>query len=233
MAIATTTAILLARPSWHGEPQPGRDHDGLQGDRRSFPRRPRRSPGETVVVSQDTTTVSIVVPMLLIPSHEDQHTLIAYNVLNNEFLGTQLSLPYGKRFGGSSEGWLVAVEENFSITLYKPFSIVKEGSRNNTDHIIRLPCLFPLEPYEDYLFPLEPYEYDYHVFKTIITADPLEIPNNCIVPVIFSDMYYLSFIRLGKDTAWIRVDVRTVLQFETFHDITYYNDRFYDVHFSG
>ncbi|GMN74806.1 hypothetical protein TIFTF001_053924, partial [Ficus carica] len=93
------------------------------------------------------------VPMLLIPCHEDQHTWSAYNVLNNEFLGTQLSVPYGKRFGGSSEGWLVAVEENFSVTLYKPFSMVKEGSRNNTDHTIRLPCLFPPEPYE---------EYDYH-----------------------------------------------------------------------
>ncbi|GMN30749.1 hypothetical protein TIFTF001_049634 [Ficus carica] len=58
MAIATTTAILLARPSWHGEPQPRRDHDGLQG-------RPSWFPGETTTVSigdrrdfLHTTTVS-------------------------------------------------------------------------------------------------------------------------------------------------------------------------------
>ncbi|GMN60857.1 hypothetical protein TIFTF001_029947 [Ficus carica] len=47
MAIATTTAILLARPSWHGEPQARRDHDGLHGDRGDF----RRTHRETVVVS--------------------------------------------------------------------------------------------------------------------------------------------------------------------------------------
>ncbi|GMN66362.1 hypothetical protein TIFTF001_035428 [Ficus carica] len=74
MAIATTTAILLARPSWHGEPQARRDHDGLpwrpswflgetttisREDRRGFTRKPRRSSLETVVVTEDTTTVSI------------------------------------------------------------------------------------------------------------------------------------------------------------------------------
>ncbi|GMN56658.1 hypothetical protein TIFTF001_025773 [Ficus carica] len=123
------------------------------------------------------------VPMLLIPSHEDQHTWSAYNVLNNEFLSTKLSILNGKRFGGSSEGWLVAVEDNFSVTLYKPFSMANDGSCSNTDLRIRLPSLFP---------PPCPEEWDYHVFKAIITADPIENPTDCIVVIDSTPYMFLE-----------------------------------------
>lgn len=80
--------------------------------------------------------------------------------------------------------------------------------------------------------PQRPEEYDYHVFKAIITADPIENPTDCIVVVIFSDLCNLSFIRLSKDATWIKVDFQTILQFETFVDVFYYEDRFYAIHVS-
>ena len=76
-------------------------------------------------------------PMLLVPNindTNDKHVWRIYNVMENKFLDSTLSIPYDKRFCGSSQGWLVFVHNDWSVSLYKPFS--------NKDSSIRLPCMF-------------------------------------------------------------------------------------------
>ena len=115
------------------------------------------------------------VPMLLLPNIEEEHTFRLYDVMDNKFLETKLSVPYSKRFSGSSQGWLISVDEKFGVTIYKPFSMVKESTSDKSiDTIIHLPCLFPAD--EDFVEV-----HDYHIPTATITADPLENPNDCIL----------------------------------------------------
>ncbi|PON53139.1 putative F-box protein [Trema orientale] len=170
------------------------------------------------------------VPMLLMPS-EDEYTWNIYNVMTNKFLELELLIPYGKRFCGSSKGWLVAVNKDWTVTLYKPYSMINDG--NSEDTRIQLPILFPVElesdddleqvDIQDYMeeFPNELEDcnqeepemaidpknvYDYHVYKALITADPLANPNECVVVVIFGDCRELAFIRISQDKTWTKIE---------------------------
>lgn len=45
-----------------------------------------------------------------------------YGILDNKFSTSKLILPpFDRPFGGSSEGWLVTLDESLAVTLYKPF----------------------------------------------------------------------------------------------------------------
>ncbi|CAL2242441.1 unnamed protein product [Prunus armeniaca] len=56
-------------------------------------------------------------PMLLIPTGKNG-IWRPFNVMDDRLLGSQLKL--GKRrFCGSSKGWLIAVEKDFTVTLTK------------------------------------------------------------------------------------------------------------------
>ncbi|PON63651.1 hypothetical protein PanWU01x14_129830 [Parasponia andersonii] len=155
--------------------------------------------------------------MHLIPS-KDAHVWNIYDVMDNKFLESELLMPYDKRFCGSSKGWLVAVNKDWTVTLYKTYSIVKD--RNNEDTCIQLPCLFPVEmesndnPEPEDIHDIEVFSseledsdqehvekaidpenvYDYQFYKALITADPLANPDECMVVVIFGDCNELAFI---------------------------------------
>ncbi|PON51037.1 hypothetical protein PanWU01x14_218950 [Parasponia andersonii] len=140
-------------------------------------------------------------------------------------------MPYGKRFYGCSKGWLVGVNKDWSVTLYKPHSMINDGDSEDT--LIRLPCLFPVElefeddleqeDIQDYMeefaneledsnqeepeMVIDPENvYDYHVYKALITADPLANPNECVVVVIFGGCRELAFIRIAQDKTWTKMN---------------------------
>ncbi|EXC57185.1 hypothetical protein L484_000735 [Morus notabilis] len=172
--------------------------------------------------------------MLLIPSEEQTWSI--YNTLDNKFLGTKLFVPYNKRFSGSSQGWLVAVNKDWTVTLYKPYSMVKGG--NNIDTNILLPCLFPpdLEGFFDPDGIIDYAEvYDYHIEKALLTADPLTNPNECMIVVIFGEMQELAIFRIAKDTTWTKINgydhdnKQIMLEIK---DICHHNNQIYavDVH---
>ena len=74
--------------------------------------------------------------MLIVPNKSDHiWDIYIYDPFSNNFIKSKLVIPYSKRFGGSSEGWLVTVNDDFTVTLYKPYSTVQE---NATIHLPRL-----------------------------------------------------------------------------------------------
>ncbi|PON66015.1 hypothetical protein PanWU01x14_112420 [Parasponia andersonii] len=174
--------------------------------------------------------------MLIVPS-EKENTWNIYDAVDNSFLESKLVIPYDRRFCGSSNGWLGTVNEDFTITIYKPFPLAKEKST------IHLPCLFPPkaedsedeeEEEEDVSEEEEEEEededeedvmsnigetYDGHVYKALITTDPLANPNDCMVIVIFGEFRDLAYIRPAKDTKWTRINVKWPL-----YDILLYKD---------
>ncbi|KAL5570093.1 hypothetical protein UlMin_026668 [Ulmus minor] len=154
--------------------------------------------------------------MLFIPCEEDEHLWTVYDIMDNKFLESKINLSYDKRFCGSSEGWLVAVNKDYTVSLYNPYSTLV-GNCNN----IQLPKLFPPGVEYDFEDESDDEDFDHHIFKATITADPLENPNDCTIAVIFSD-FELSFIRLGKDTTWTKVYRRGL-----FVEIMPYNNHFY------
>ncbi|KAL5570061.1 hypothetical protein UlMin_026636 [Ulmus minor] len=152
------------------------------------------------------------VPMLLIPIAEEKHLWTIYDIMNNKFLKSKLDFPYDKRFKrfcGSSGGWLMAVNDDYTLSLYKPYI--------NTS--IQLPSIFSPPPIDEDLVyddsesegssggyePLGGHEY--HILKFTITTDPLENPNDCVVMVIHGETYQFAFIRPAKDTTWTKFDV--------------------------
>ncbi|XP_062116221.1 uncharacterized protein LOC133830295 [Humulus lupulus] len=180
--------------------------------------------------------------MLLTPSTEDDNTWNMYNVTNNKFLESKLVVPYDKRFCASSKGWVVTVNKDWTVTLYKPCSMVQYGNNNANTCVIQLPPLFPMEyeegvePYDlendvrdDYDVYIDPENvYHFHIYKALITHDPLANPDECIVVVIFSDINELAFIRLSHDDGvpqtWIKIEPNFFSE-----DILLYNDLFYAV----
>ncbi|KAF4399028.1 hypothetical protein G4B88_023622 [Cannabis sativa] len=159
------------------------------------------------------------VPMLLVPNR-NQYTWDMYDPMTNKFKEiSKLHIPYDKRFGGSSQGWLLTVNRDFTVTLYKPYS---------TDHdsaIINLPCLFPPEVEDGDLEGLEDMrEYcDQHIYKATITADPLINPNDYMVVVIYLYCWKIATISPGRDNIWRKIDPNE----EIFSDILFNSNKFY------
>lgn len=128
-----------------------------------------------------------------------------YDVMRDKVLDLQLNLSK-KRFCGSSKGWLIAVEEDFTITLINPVFRVK-GRKVKENSIIRLPPFNP--PSWEHVWIWRP---NYGVYKATITADPILDADNCVVLVIYEDRCQLAFIRLNKDKMWTYIeDLRFVL----------------------
>ncbi|KAL5567945.1 hypothetical protein UlMin_024520 [Ulmus minor] len=166
------------------------------------------------------------VPMLLIPD-EKEHTWRIYNVMSNKFLEKNVLVPYDKRFSGSSEAWLVTIEEDYTVKLYKPNFMNDEGM-SKPNRIVHLPRLFP--PVE----PLEALDIEFRGFHilstTIVTIDPIRNPDDFVIMVIYGTSAQLAFIRSAKDTTWIHVNVGE--RFE-FHDVAFYKGKFYAINIKG
>lgn len=141
-------------------------------------------------------------PMLLI-SNDSEDAWNVYNIMADKVLGLQLKVP-NKRFYGSSNGWLIDVEDSFAITLTNPFFRVKgKGEKENS--IIRLP---PLDkgPYIEHGIEGSK-QHGHCVVRGSILGDPLSNANDCIVVVIFgAPIFKLAFIILDKDTTWTYID---------------------------
>ena len=175
------------------------------------------------------------VPMLLVPS-EQQHTWSIYNVLEDKFLDLKLSLLHNKRFSGS-QGWLVVANKDYTVTLHRPCFISKEDHISDANTSIHLPQLFPEvfqdleeDPQEEEVEEDFTYGYDYHVFKTLITADPLKNPNDCIIVVKYGTFYELACMRYGKDTTWTKIRGERGCGFE---DVVHYKNQLYAMDFKS
>ncbi|KAL5537389.1 hypothetical protein UlMin_045542 [Ulmus minor] len=164
--------------------------------------------------------------MLLIPTAKE-YTWKMYNVMNNKYLEKKIMVTHDKRFGGSLEGWLVTVEEDYTVKFYKPILVNKED-RNNPNRIVHLPCLFP--PAE--LLRAADIELrGLHILSTtIVTINPIENPDDFLVVVRYGEFSQLAFIRPSKDTKWIPVDVGERIPF---YDVVYYKDKFYAINIKG
>lgn len=144
-------------------------------------------------------------PMLLIAS-DKMDTWNVYNLMDDKVLDMQIPVPT-KRFCGSSKGWLVMVETDFSLTLVNPFSRVLG---------IRLPPLpFPFVN-----------ECEGYVNKVMISADPIANAQDCVVVVTYqSRPRKVSFICLNKDTTWTHVDSYSIGS----EEVVYAGDKCYAV----
>ncbi|PRQ41721.1 hypothetical protein RchiOBHm_Chr3g0449861 [Rosa chinensis] len=131
--------------------------------------------------------------MLLIAADQED-TWEVYNVIENKVLNMQIRMPK-KRYSGCSKGWLVTVEKDFSVTLINPFYSV-QGSSKKENSIIRLPPLPVSKPWR------WSWKYDYYVFKSIISSDPILDANDYIVVLVYEEFRGMAFIRLGKDETW-------------------------------
>ena len=185
------------------------------------------------------------VPLLLVPS-EQQQTWTIYNVLEDNLLELKLSFSHDKRFSGSSQGWLVVVNEDYTISLHRPYFISKGDNDANTS--VHLPCLFPPEVFDDeeddppldgrvddrldarFNDPQSEYYigergYDYHVSKALITADPLTDPNDSTIIVIYGGLLELACFRYGNDTTWAKI----ADGFRGFEDMVLYKNQLYAI----
>lgn len=160
-------------------------------------------------------------PKLLLPASSDEHAWRIYDVASNKFIGRELYVPYEERLSGSSQGWLLAVEKDWSATLYRPFSMTNKSDADTDRHTIRLPNLSFCTEY-----PVEIYQYI--IDKTVITADPVANPNECVVFLI-QQYGYLAYLRLG-DSSWTRP---TDPNFEEIVDVVLDGDRVFAVRESG
>lgn len=70
---------------------------------------------------------------------------------------------------------------------------------------------------------------DYHVVKTLITADALENPNECTTVVIFGRYAQLAFFRHGKDRTWTKINENC----GCIGDILHCKNQFYAINFDG
>ncbi|KAM5581884.1 hypothetical protein ABKV19_010894 [Rosa sericea] len=160
-------------------------------------------------------------PLLLISRSTNQgiNTWNVYNVMSNRVLDLELKVP-NKRFCGSSKGWLIAMEKDFSLTLINPFFRVK-GRRKKENSIIHLP---PMTPPSKGLNRWVR-DCEYYAYRATISADPILDASDCTVVVIYEELGELAFLRLGKDTRWTYVDK----SFSLNHDVIYAQDKFYSV----
>ncbi|XP_028958950.1 putative F-box protein At1g65770 [Malus domestica] len=161
-------------------------------------------------------------PMMLISSDAENDKWHLYNPVTDKVLKTQLSL--GRQlFCGSSKGWLIVVDEKRVVSLINPFLFGVGGRRDHEKSIIRLPPLGPAD------LNRPPHRGDYFVYKATISEDPILNADNCIVMVMFANMYKLAFIRLNKDSNWTYVpETETVEQRRFFiAEVVTVEERFY------
>ncbi|PON51713.1 hypothetical protein PanWU01x14_214130 [Parasponia andersonii] len=168
--------------------------------------------------------------MLLVPSEsKDNDEWNVYSVLENRFLPSKLVFsPYDRPFSGSSEGWILTLDEDSVVTLYKPFA------EKNEENIIHLPPLFSEADAQLYADVRE-----FRIMKmTTFTPNPVTKTNDLIIVVICGEFHTLAFIRPAKDSTWtflrIRVKLNESLGYHTsFEDVVYYRDKFYALTIRG
>ncbi|GLU12233.1 hypothetical protein SLE2022_289290 [Rubroshorea leprosula] len=112
-------------------------------------------------------------PLLLVPIKDKDERLI-YSIAQDRVSNMRLRVPFNKRYYGSSYGWLIDMDETFSIILLNPFleKVIKlppitKGDESTTDH-------------------------ELFILKAILSNDPDLYPNDFMVAIIYNGMRYLS-----------------------------------------
>ncbi|PRQ60002.1 putative F-box domain-containing protein [Rosa chinensis] len=162
-------------------------------------------------------------PMLLINTDIGDIWKV-YNVTDDKLLDLQVRVP-NTRFCGSSKGWLIFVENDFTVTLINPFFRVR-GRVEKENSIIHLPPLRLIKEID-----MSRVRHERYVYKATISADPVLNANECIVVVITQPGYQLAFIRLGKDRAWSYIDGRA--RGRGFDEVIFLGGKFYGVRNNG
>lgn len=86
------------------------------------------------------------IPILLVPSEKEltwNHDAVDNRLLELKYL----SLLYGKFFSGFSQELLVVENEDYTITLHRPYFKFK-GDFSDTNTSIQFPCLFSLDDFD-------------------------------------------------------------------------------------
>ena len=168
-------------------------------------------------------------PLLLIPD-EHEHKWRVYDVTKDKFLKSKLLVPYPNCLCGSSEGWLVGVNKDSTVTLHKPGFVVTNSS-------VELPCIFPYgivdyhSDFEDFVDLTD--VADYNIEKAILNYDQRAKLNQLTVVAIFSEFSELAFIRHGKDATWSKIDASYNNEQPMVVDILLYNNQFYALKYCG
>ncbi|KAM7522288.1 hypothetical protein LguiA_012190 [Lonicera macranthoides] len=135
-------------------------------------------------------------PMLMVPhcSWEDDRAQF-YSVTQEKILNDfQPNVPYyANRFIGSSFGWLVAVDTNFALTLFNPFSTAT----------IQLPHVITsnITSLDDRHYDISYFNHEYYFLKAILSANPASDPDEYLVMLIYGKMKKFAFIRPGPGGA--------------------------------
>ncbi|XP_004309193.1 PREDICTED: putative F-box protein At5g60060-like [Fragaria vesca subsp. vesca] len=114
------------------------------------------------------------------------------------------------------------MDDNFGVNLINPFLRMK-GRKPKENSIIHLPPLNP--PFTATAREFWRTNYEQVVFKATITADPILNPDDCIVVVIYVDLWRLAFIRLNKDISWTYM----TKDYTTIEEVAYVDRKFYVV----
>ncbi|KAF6141781.1 hypothetical protein GIB67_027959 [Kingdonia uniflora] len=118
---------------------------------------------------------------------------------------------------GSTNGWLVYIDNRYNMHLYNPFSGVK----------FQLPSATTLVP------PNPNYRgfSKYYVKKAIVSSDPTTSGSETLVLVIYSgECPRLAFCRLG-DNAWTSIESPT--RTRSHQDAIFYKGQFYALYSPG
>lgn len=161
-------------------------------------------------------------PMLLTYSGEEKIWNLC-DMTNQKVLNLQVELP-NTRFCGFSKGWLVAMDDNFIVTLINPFSKVVGRRPTRENSTFDLPPLHPPEMSDERYRTKWTRYHEYFVNKAIISADPVSSAKDCTVVVSYADRGRLAFIRLHGDTRWTYIDAGII---ERVYEIIYAEDKLY------
>ncbi|KAK2983546.1 hypothetical protein RJ640_023080 [Escallonia rubra] len=157
-------------------------------------------------------------PMLVFPTKdhsEDKRSF--YSITDGKIYDLPLPLPYGRRFFGSSHGWLFTIEKSMAITLVNPFS----------GKTILLPEF--KDPWEDYQLWLDNDEYERFPGKGILSSDPSLDPDSYQVAIIHLDVNNLACFKSGEKD-WNFLKVKKEYHFS---DVVYHNGLLHGVDSRG
>ncbi|GLU12234.1 hypothetical protein SLE2022_289300 [Rubroshorea leprosula] len=148
-------------------------------------------------------------PLLLVPIKDKDERLI-YSVTQDRVSNMRLKVPFNKRYYGSSHGWLIDMDETFTIILLNPFSgkIIKlpritKGEESTTDH-------------------------EYFIWKAILTNDPDLYPNDFVVAIIYNGLRYLAVYKSSVRSWTYLLDHPNGLGYT---DIIHHKGDFYAINF--
>ncbi|KAB2067499.1 hypothetical protein ES319_A09G230400v1, partial [Gossypium barbadense] len=143
---------------------------------------------------------------------------INYFIKDNKLLPLPFQVPSVDRFVGSSNGWLVTVDDDLVVRLLNPLCLVlgkQIGCDPNT--YITLP---PLDP------PCSNFD---HICKVVLSGNPTSNPDDYMVMAIFGADHHVAYTKPSKDKKWTYVNHN----WGVLHDLIYYQDHFCAVDHKG